>query len=205
MAYKMKLIPEDVYLKLMQMNQNEIGEKTQEELDKEKKKNIVAEQSIPEDVKFLLLQNLTRQLVEKQLADSRKPLLVENVLSGIETPPIPPPDSSKLLLDGTSKRGASILNFLVTNGLVLKPNHVEFAGNSITNEQMNAYLNSLCNGIRAKFDSDSNFNMLLNFIKKAKPDKDMFPAGVFKVIKRQTGNGMKRRNVEIKFKKWTHY
>jgi hypothetical protein len=72
MAKRMKIIPEHLYKKFMDLDD------TLENRLKESKKNVF-DREIPDEIKAVLYQNFQRQLHAKHMSDEKTPILVKNV------------------------------------------------------------------------------------------------------------------------------
>lgn len=157
------------------------------------KTEVMDDTSIPEDAKLLLMQNLTRQLIEKLQEERQKPLLVKNAEQEPAQPQEPGIDASliKELLQGTSSRGPKILKFFRDEGMQINDNSVYFGGIKYSILQMNTIINKLCKG--SIKSTDTNVKQVLSFIKTKSHPANLFPASVEKLLKPQSGGRICKR------------
>ena len=196
----MKLVPESMYRKILALNSDKEEDVNLEEKLKDDKSQLFRDASLADDVKLLLLQNINRQLIDRKKEQENIPILTQSIASTGQQqiqPPILKVPTQKLsalseqvlrnLLNGTTKRGAEILNFMRKNGAIVHEDKVELDNVTYSIDVMNQYLVTLCNGLNAKNKKDALLIGLLKFFKDRNAPSDLFPNTVNSYLRKQTG------------------
>jgi hypothetical protein len=114
MSKRMKLVPESLYNKFMQVDES------REDQLKESKKSVL-DQDIPNEIKAVLYQDFLRTLHRKRQIDEATPVLVKSVTDAENLPSsaIEEEDETPIKHRSYSKREEALITHLTTNGVKL--------------------------------------------------------------------------------------
>ena len=197
MAKKLKLVPESLYKKLISLNSENEPDLELKETLKTNKTSVLGDNSIPDEVKILLYQQLMRQLIDKEAEEDKKPLLVKTETVKENTTPLfdgkhAIENAKQKILEGTSKRGSKIMEFLLGKGLVINENDVIFMNKTFSIGKMNSFLNAMSHGMKTR-NADPEFRGVADYLKTLNPPKTLFTAAVANYIFGQQGQGRKKK------------